>query len=1257
MPERGLGRGRGARARGDRLDSTFRGRGTRARGPKAEPSLRSRGVPPLRARGSSWTRAAGSSPEMGKHPRGALHTQDADLQRDQMLLIEPAPGADFTSHYAALKKLRERERSLAIANNLIDDPDKPKLLSEAITFVGTCPDMCPKFERIGRIVQNGIIPPDAPPGSTKQTLPDQRIMVKEFRRSAAGLDAPLPSDVRPPQVLKKTINYLIETMVGGPLPLAEVHKFVWDRTRSIRQDFTFQNITKTEDLLTAVYCYERIARFHILSLHQLSLPKIDNHEFSEQQEREQLIKTLISLLHFYDTLRARGTPCNSEAEFRAYHIITHIHVPDVENEANSLPADILGNMRVKVALKLYAAVQNVYDTKGPLAPHEAQDIAQNFYGRFFQLVKSSQVSYLMACVAEMHFNSIRRSALKAIRNAYKQQRNNTKDWTLSELMNHLNFDTEDEVEAFCYAHALEMIEAEDGETYLVFDSFPGEIKTPSPPLVQAFSVNSVERKRHARTLPEVIHGIAASKKASLFVEETPLQDRSGTATPWAGSSIIEHENTNPRLSEGVSSILPKEFPSFSNADQLLLSAPQTTNTFGDASRSAVPLIGNPFALMKPPSSPNPSDLSNPFMRPLASSATPPPFPVLSDLFSPQTPSTPSWISPENTPISFSSKSPTSSTAPFSFGHASASKQTLPTPESSIKLPASSEVQVPITSDRATLTLGVSSALNPSVAAFTPFTSTARFSASNDVNRENQIQPNIWFPPSTPSTGNILDTERSSSENPTTTLKLDVPFEPSSAGSDKISKKPSLEHQNDQALPSKPFLPPPSSKMISPNALDENSLASSLLKLNAAKSYLKARPAKSAPSTSVLASSQLPTTGVLAVATPPVNIITGTHSSSGNKAQPSLPAKPENFIPSMPQRAEEHRPAAASSTQKPQSQVPDPIPEWLAKWTFLGKEGIFEQFLQSNIERIAKRAIIQVEEENIQRAKNRDRKKAGSLDKHRRKTIIIKYINKWRIFAAKARIKRQGREARKRRREMAENLTSSKVPQPSVLEEIEVAIAKKSSKRPNSQSDNDRIALDKSEISLKKARHSSNFGEGDNFSDEPTKHKRSKTANFSSIRGAVTAQRKTDHSRTQSSSTSGHPIVASREPVLARPPIKSTTETAYFDLKAQKFMRFTNGITLREDLTKSQGEIPISPVSDGQDDSIDWSLTGRGLTNGSKNDVITRGPTRRSKSIEREEEEQFLADVRKIHEALDDGIDFFRNENKRFEKLSYSPSYS
>ena len=116
------------------------------------------------------------------------------------------------------------------------------------------------------------------PGTTRI---DPARAVKAFHRPAAGNDQPLPSDVRPAPVLQRTLDYLFHTLLPTQ-PLAATHPFLRDRTRSVRQDFTVQNVRD----VNAVRCNERIARYHILAVGVLR----EEAGFSEQQELEQLRK-------------------------------------------------------------------------------------------------------------------------------------------------------------------------------------------------------------------------------------------------------------------------------------------------------------------------------------------------------------------------------------------------------------------------------------------------------------------------------------------------------------------------------------------------------------------------------------------------------------------------------------------------------------------------------------------------------------------------------------------------------------------------------------------------------------------------------------------------------------------------------------------------------------------------------------------------------------------------------------------------------
>jgi hypothetical protein len=138
-----------------------------------------------------------------------------------------------------------------------------------------------------------------------------------YHRSAAGIDQPLPSDVRTPATLKvctlssfavfsdaqliqdtlqRTLDYLFyEVMTTQPPDLSEpatplsalryTHGFIRDRTRGIRQDFTYQ---RHVGIAENIECHERIARFHILAIHEMA--RLEDAQFLKQ-EAEQLNKS------------------------------------------------------------------------------------------------------------------------------------------------------------------------------------------------------------------------------------------------------------------------------------------------------------------------------------------------------------------------------------------------------------------------------------------------------------------------------------------------------------------------------------------------------------------------------------------------------------------------------------------------------------------------------------------------------------------------------------------------------------------------------------------------------------------------------------------------------------------------------------------------------------------------------------------------------------------------------------------------------
>lgn len=61
-------------------------------------------------------------------------------------------------------------------------------------------------------------------------------------------------DVRPLPVLEITLKYVLSFLDSKEQPFEVIHDFVFDRTRSIRQDLSVQNIVNEK----AIYMYEEM---------------------------------------------------------------------------------------------------------------------------------------------------------------------------------------------------------------------------------------------------------------------------------------------------------------------------------------------------------------------------------------------------------------------------------------------------------------------------------------------------------------------------------------------------------------------------------------------------------------------------------------------------------------------------------------------------------------------------------------------------------------------------------------------------------------------------------------------------------------------------------------------------------------------------------------------------------------------------------------------------------------------------------------
>ena len=377
-------------------------------------------------------------------------------------------------------------------------------------------------------------------------------MVKKFRRAAAGIEEQLPSDLRKPNVLSQTCDYLFNDIVANAPELGRVHHFVWDRTRAIRNDFTILQVSAPADLIHAVDCLERIARFHILSLHQMAGVKEKDFQYDWQQDREQLDRTLVSLMQYYDDSRGK-IPLPNESEFRAYLIIFQLQDPDMEDRVQSWPQDLVKHPRIRKAMRLYAAAGTTSSLQGPLRPAAILPIAQQDWQGFWCLVESDATSYLAACVAEINFNLIRRVALQSLTRSVNQRA--TADFSVDEFCDILAFNDGFEAEDYLACYNITFQDREEGR-FADISALKNRksLPEPSPAPPKQLKSEMVECKRFGRTLPAVISGLTvkeAQDNGMINVEE--MEDRDAEMEEEEAQGHEEEEAVN----DGESLFMPE----------------------------------------------------------------------------------------------------------------------------------------------------------------------------------------------------------------------------------------------------------------------------------------------------------------------------------------------------------------------------------------------------------------------------------------------------------------------------------------------------------------------------------------------------------------------------------------------------------------------------------------------------------------------------------------------------------------------------
>ena len=391
--------------------------------------------------------------------------------------------------------------------------------TDASIIRGTCMDMCPEKERYerersGTLSYFEIIPETNQQGRFPSV--DHSKAVKEYCRSSADQPLPLPSELRPPQVLKMTMNYLLANVVnkGCPCLWSEWYTFIWNRMRAIRKDITHQMLCD----MTAVELVEKCARFHIICSELLCEEEAD--VFDQKINSENLTKCLQTLKELYNDLFAnQGVTSPNEAEFRSYMILMNINeAGNILVEAHRWRKDILHSNAVKNSMQIYYSVSS------------------NNYIRFFRLVRESR--YLESCILHRYFNQVRSAAVERLSKAYKH----LKSTCLTEVFaDQLGFDSSAEAEAFMRQCGLIVA---DGDILNKNDIVKEQDAKPKR------SMKLVGSKIN-RPLGEIANG------GPLILEEIP------TSKTSSKEPAINGNRTTTTVDMPIQQILPK--PNFSSA--------------------------------------------------------------------------------------------------------------------------------------------------------------------------------------------------------------------------------------------------------------------------------------------------------------------------------------------------------------------------------------------------------------------------------------------------------------------------------------------------------------------------------------------------------------------------------------------------------------------------------------------------------------------------------------------------------------------
>ncbi|XP_050313953.1 germinal-center associated nuclear protein [Anthonomus grandis grandis] len=270
---------------------------------------------------------------------------------------------------------------------------------------GECTDMCPPAERELRKNERLIHILELSPDSK----PERERMVKCFVRSAAGKDMHDPKNLRTPETLLKTVNYLvIEILPNKVHPAHLTFDFITDRLRSVRQDMVIQNLP----MACSICLLQPIVRLYAYATYRLCEEPIAN--FDPYINKTHLQECLKRLLCLYDECDRMFGCENDDLKNASFMKVLEQNRPLFE------AMYLVLNLGNTIALTRALSLPKMWKTDVVImAISLSRDYNKNNFVRVCQ--GFYKIPTLLKGLAAIHLPEIRRKAFKVMSVAYNSK--------------------------------------------------------------------------------------------------------------------------------------------------------------------------------------------------------------------------------------------------------------------------------------------------------------------------------------------------------------------------------------------------------------------------------------------------------------------------------------------------------------------------------------------------------------------------------------------------------------------------------------------------------------------------------------------------------------------------------------------------------------------------------------------------------------------------------------------------------------------